>query len=500
MMKLFCVNTYKLWRYGTDPYLTDDPTVETDGDGLSNQEEADVYGTDPLSPDTDGDGVPDYYEIEGWRINDDGEVVLDKIDGITTDPINPDTDFDGWFDGPTNRDATLKLHSIYCRLSATHNEAVHLISDDMRRFPGYSEFWTFSIDESISNLDMVMDQRVETRWPNWNKVFNTNILIWFSIVTEEIDLEWQAPDDPEEYNAYEVDILRENQWGEVVLDYTFTFRSYANYFADPNPVDLDHGHDASGDGLTDNETYWLSSDELIAGRAHPLRKDVFVETIWVDGADRLSYESMWRVGTRYYEQDIWLHIDDGKMGGGGPQKWWGEHEFDYHPLRAYWLYNREATEKWRYEEGIRGAMFHVAIFAGDSLQKGLLGGTYLNGTFDYGLQTFDAPRRPLIIIYTRDYKGKDNHHLTVGHTFMHELGHSFGLTGREQRENWFGHRYFDGIDEDKYSFDVYPSVMNYNAEKKYFGYSGETQSINDYDDWTAIKELMAEGAWRGMPA
>ncbi len=49
----------------------------------------------------------------------------------------------------------------------------------------------------------------------------------------------------------------------------FTFRSYVNYFADPDPVDLDHGHDASGDGISDADTYWLSSDPLIDGRAAP---------------------------------------------------------------------------------------------------------------------------------------------------------------------------------------------------------------------------------------
>ncbi len=60
-----------------------------------------------------GDGVPDYYEIEGWRIDDDGEVVLDKIDGIKTDPINPDTDFDGWFDGRIYSIIYLRRSRIY---------------------------------------------------------------------------------------------------------------------------------------------------------------------------------------------------------------------------------------------------------------------------------------------------------------------------------------------------------------------------------------------------
>jgi hypothetical protein len=37
--------------------------VDTDGDGLSDQEEIDFYGTSPYLPDTDGDGISDYDEV-----------------------------------------------------------------------------------------------------------------------------------------------------------------------------------------------------------------------------------------------------------------------------------------------------------------------------------------------------------------------------------------------------------------------------------------------------
>jgi hypothetical protein len=39
------------------------PEVDTDHDGLSDQEELEVYGTSPLDPDTDGDGYNDYDEV-----------------------------------------------------------------------------------------------------------------------------------------------------------------------------------------------------------------------------------------------------------------------------------------------------------------------------------------------------------------------------------------------------------------------------------------------------
>ncbi|MFW6142027.1 MAG: PKD domain-containing protein [Candidatus Saliniplasma sp.] len=56
--------TDELYRYGTDPELKSDITVDTDDDDLTNQDEADVYSTDPLGPDTDGDGLTDLQEIE----------------------------------------------------------------------------------------------------------------------------------------------------------------------------------------------------------------------------------------------------------------------------------------------------------------------------------------------------------------------------------------------------------------------------------------------------
>ncbi len=61
----------------TDPAKTD-----TDGDGLSDSDEALVYGTDPLARDSDGDGALDGVELS-----------------LGTNPRNPDTDGDGIPDG-----------------------------------------------------------------------------------------------------------------------------------------------------------------------------------------------------------------------------------------------------------------------------------------------------------------------------------------------------------------------------------------------------------------
>ncbi|MEX3504405.1 Rib/alpha-like domain-containing protein [Corynebacterium sp. LK2510] len=69
---------------------------DTDGDGLTDREEAEL-GTDPTNPDTDGDGINDGDEVNGGAHNpfdNDGDGK-----GDPTDPLNPDTDGDGVKDG-----------------------------------------------------------------------------------------------------------------------------------------------------------------------------------------------------------------------------------------------------------------------------------------------------------------------------------------------------------------------------------------------------------------
>lgn len=71
----------------SSPVTTNQPTVtnstvDTDHDGLSDQEEL-LYNTNPKKKDTDEDGLSDREEVRVY----------------TTDPRNPDTDGDGYKDG-----------------------------------------------------------------------------------------------------------------------------------------------------------------------------------------------------------------------------------------------------------------------------------------------------------------------------------------------------------------------------------------------------------------
>ncbi len=79
--------------------------VDTDGDGLSDAEEAKL-GTDPNSPDTDGDGLTDGAEVNTYHTNPlvadtdgDGLTDGDEVNVWHTDPTKADTDGDGFSDG-----------------------------------------------------------------------------------------------------------------------------------------------------------------------------------------------------------------------------------------------------------------------------------------------------------------------------------------------------------------------------------------------------------------
>ncbi|WP_000273831.1 Rib/alpha-like domain-containing protein, partial [Streptococcus mitis] len=78
-----------------DPSSPEDPTTkDTDGDGLTDKEEAEK-GTDPTKADTDGDGVTDKEEVEKGT---DPKDPNSKPESKPEDPTTKDTDGDGLTD------------------------------------------------------------------------------------------------------------------------------------------------------------------------------------------------------------------------------------------------------------------------------------------------------------------------------------------------------------------------------------------------------------------
>lgn len=80
--------------------------LDTDGDGLSDDDETNIYFTDPFNPDTDGDGLTDGEEVLVYLTDplnddtdDDGLTDGQEITLYATDPLDPDMDNDGLTDG-----------------------------------------------------------------------------------------------------------------------------------------------------------------------------------------------------------------------------------------------------------------------------------------------------------------------------------------------------------------------------------------------------------------
>ena len=104
------MNDYLELVYGYDPVTADSflPGVDTDGDGLSDRDEACEAGTNPGVADTDGDGMPDKWELDhGFDPVDPADGALDADqDGLSnageyahgTDLNASDSDNDGLSD------------------------------------------------------------------------------------------------------------------------------------------------------------------------------------------------------------------------------------------------------------------------------------------------------------------------------------------------------------------------------------------------------------------
>lgn len=84
---------------------TDSNSADSDGDGLTDADEINVYETDPLNSDSDGDGLNDGDEVNSYNTDpnntdSDGDGLSDgdEINDHETDPNNTDSDGDGLSD------------------------------------------------------------------------------------------------------------------------------------------------------------------------------------------------------------------------------------------------------------------------------------------------------------------------------------------------------------------------------------------------------------------
>jgi len=89
---------------GPNTHVVDLGLLDTDGDGLTDADEAQLHDTDPWAVDTDGDGLTDAAEIDDYLTDPvdadtDQDGLEDGLESIVgTDPLASDTDTDGLLD------------------------------------------------------------------------------------------------------------------------------------------------------------------------------------------------------------------------------------------------------------------------------------------------------------------------------------------------------------------------------------------------------------------
>jgi hypothetical protein len=71
------------------------PKSDSDGDGLTDEDEINIYGTDPNNPDTDSDDINDGDELAFWGSDWDMDYDNDGIVNL----LDPDSDNDSFLDG-----------------------------------------------------------------------------------------------------------------------------------------------------------------------------------------------------------------------------------------------------------------------------------------------------------------------------------------------------------------------------------------------------------------
>ena len=155
----------EIFEYGTDPLVAD-----TDNDGISDGDEVLVYGTDPLNPDTDGDGLSDGDEIYKYRTDplsadsdEDGLTDYEELFVYGSDPNNEDTSGDGFTDGRVVQmgedprypvEMIAEFNTIYFAFDRSNisNEAARLLSDNISQLREAPPEYEIRVDAYTDNV------------------------------------------------------------------------------------------------------------------------------------------------------------------------------------------------------------------------------------------------------------------------------------------------------------------------------------------------------------
>jgi len=411
--------------------------VDADGDGLSTVAELRA-GTDVLAADTDADGLVDGVEVTRGTDPLSADSDADGLDDPAeieagTDPLVADTDGDGLDD---DREVALDSDPL-----TPDSDGDGL--DDAREVEVGSD--PTAVDTDGDGLD----DRTEVTAGTDPTLADTDAdgvsddrEIEAGTDPTDADTDGDGLDDGAEPD-YETDPLVADTDDDGLED-----GREVELGTDPLVVDTD------GDGFEDGPE--VHRTEVLEG-ADPLRIDVYVEVDLVDGAS-LPESEVERVVEEYANapvgredaRGIALHVvyDETDLRDRGPVAVTSRPSVVGDDMATIGSYQ---TDHYDY----RGYGYHYLLVVPEVADVPTFEVLGESGDGEMLVQSVDRS----------DVRGA---------TFMHELGHSLGLDRND----------FDGIDSDEYPVSEYPSVMNYDAGTRYYGYSSD----GAFDDWSAIVE------------
>jgi hypothetical protein len=475
------VNNLREFSFGTNIFNPD-----SDGDGLLDGLEL-IYGTDPLAGDSDGDGLPDGAEVKICGTNplvtdsdDDGIIDGEEVNRYQTDPLLWDSDGDGLGDGlevkswgtnPLSADSdgdglsdgeevngswhlfALQQMEVEELDPSLHWRLEHRIwtgqgFQTFYTWSGSSWSWPYDSENILrggrpvlyTSDPLLIDSDGDGLTDNLEHLIGTD--------PRNKDTDNDGLDDLSEFHLYQTipvfydtdgDLLGDGEESLLLTD-PLRWDSDGDRLSDGIEV---KGYDVDGDGLTDVN--------FPSYGANPLIRDIFVEVDWMPGARTLGDYSRMKLSEAFARHNLVLHLDQGELGGGGETEEQLDELYDSRPGPMNDL--TDFREKY-FTPSRRGTFFWCLI----TLGKIYVGNTEVGG-FNHG------------DIFT--VAGTWSTEGSLGSAFMHELGHALGLN-REL---------FDGIDSRKYPFEVYRSVMNYNAP---YHKGGEFFDYSDgapFNDW-----------------
>lgn len=435
--------------YGTDPTTTD-----TSGDGLSDYDEVHEYGTDPTTTDTTGDGLTDYEEIYEYGTDPtttdttgDGLSDYNEVHEYGTDPTTTDTTEDGLTDyeeineygtDPTTTDTTgdelsdyKQIHSEYDYKPTVDDTNDDGVPDVVNYEYGAIPTTQYTVDKVEGSGDSLFSSDLYQDRPSL--LNDTELYTEFGVLLSE------------DYNIFE------NQEIADRFDFIHTEKPVDSSDEQPRTFNDDTNDGFSNELIEQNNN--LTND----------KKNILIH-VEANDDEELPVSALINTHLAFLNSPV---------------------EYDHSDETGINIQFYVSDNTANIESNTEGISTNDVLDNADSI--------YTNGYgYHYMLLKENVQNRNGFVVY---YIGEEKYEGGVtktdrdtpkemGSTFMHEIGHMVSLYEFEVE------RAFDGIDSHEYSFEEYPSVMNYNYNCDGFNLD-QCYTFSDsgeFNDWEHIQE------------